>query len=176
MYSALDTRKGDIDLHRFRLPLLNPMFALAGLILLGGCNLFYSLPDTVHLSIHNNGYPDYDDPHVCQGSLKVTLRLGSLVLQGNVPPNGADSVQTFYAKHPDDAPVGTLMTVEAWCFEADGTEKGYAKVARNWHTGAIPTVVVEVPYLPPGESFGSHCLPTQERRGLAPCIISDLLE
>lgn len=124
----------------------------------------------MYLYIKATGYLDLEQPSACVGGLKASMRVGSLIVEGSAPVN--DRVR-LYGDRPGDAPSGTPATVEAWCYGEGGTELGYARVDRNLHAGAIPTVDV----VPAAEDAAYQgCLQTSEGRGLILCIASDLLE
>lgn len=145
------------------------LVATTGTFFLTGCNLFSSPPDALHMYVNNRGYT-FEDVAVCSSGLKATMRIGSASLDATAP---AEEERKIHERTPDDAPFGTVATVEAFCYGEGGAELGYAKVEKGWHAGNIAVVSV---IMVPEEFVETTCLPASTKRGVAPCVISDLLE
>lgn len=145
------------------------LLATTGMFFLTGCDLFRGPPDTLHVYVNNRGYT-FEDAAVCSDGLHATMRIGSASLNATAP---AEEERKVYERTPDDAPFGTVATVEAFCYGEAGAELGHTRLERRWHAGNVAVVSV---MMVPEEFVETTCLPVITKRGVAPCVVSDLLE
>ena len=87
------------------------------------------------------------------------------------PPEDARIVQFTM---PENAPAGTMMTTEAWCFDVDNTELAYKRVSRPYIDTSILIVDALAPFSPPID-YGT-CQPATETRGPEICIQSSMYD
>ena len=127
-----------------------------------------SFPDTIELHVIN--MPEANHP-VCTNGLKTTFRAGSLLMDEIVPLGGYEVLE---AASPADAPAGTIVSLEAWCYGENNQELGYYRLEKPWHASTANWFINVYSSLPPDNR--EICLAGTEERGAAPCVFSGLLE
>ena len=143
------------------------LIPVLGLVLaLAGCAK--SFPDSVWMQVTNGPQPNYSN---CVGGLKATFQAGSLFLDATVP---ISDVKNLMVARPTDAPEGTIVTLEAWCYGEDNQELGYFKLKRAWHASVANQSIFIYAPLPPDNR--ETCLVGAEERGAVPCVSSGLLD
>lgn len=78
------------------------------------------------------------------------------------------------ADRPANAPAGTVVTLEAWCYGANGEETGYLRLEKPWHASVANWAIFVHSPLP--QNNRETCLVGTEERGAVPCVSSGLLE
>ena len=106
-----------------------------------------------------------EDKTLCLAGLKVEASYpGKAAETGRILP-GEEEFLEFLT--PETA--GLPITVEAWCYGADGKEVGYTKIAGSYRYGPILSMSVRPPLQNPSEPPEGCDTPT-EQRGIEVCI------
>jgi hypothetical protein len=78
------------------------------------------------------------------------------------------------ADRPADAPNGTTVSLEAWCYGERDEELGYFRLTKPWFGSVANAAIFVRPPVPSGER--ETCLTGTEERGEVPCVSSGLLK
>lgn len=78
------------------------------------------------------------------------------------------------ADRPADAPSGTTVSLEAWCYGENDEELGYFRLEKPWF-GSVANEAIFV-YSPAYLEERETCLTGTEERGEVPCVFSGLLK
>ncbi len=137
-------------------------------MLLSGCNI--RPPFVVFVGADNNNHTSESRSAVCTGGIKTRLSVQGRTVETPLAPPGDGRTVEFMM--PEDAPAGTIMATEAWCYDADNAELAYVRVSRPYVDTSILGVTALAPFLPPVEK--SLCQPATETRGPNICIVSSM--
>lgn len=88
-----------------------------------------------------------------------------------VPLGGYEVLE---AASPADAPAGTIVSLEAWCYGENDEELGYFRLKRAWRASVANWAIFV--HLPLPQNDREICLAGTEERGAVPCVSSGLLE
>ncbi len=132
------------------------------LLILMGCK---EPPANVGMSVTN-----LQAKTLCLGGLKAKGGyIGTTVETENVLPGTMDNVDFMT---PELA--GTLITVEAWCYGADGEEVGYTKVAGSYRYRPLVSISINPPLQ--GEPLPVDCNVPAEQKGKEICTQVSFIE
>ena len=138
------------------------------ILLLAGCNI--RPPFTVFFAADNRSNTLESRSAVCLGGIKTRLSVQGRTVETELAPPGDSRGAQFMM--PESAPAGTVMTTEAWCYDANDTELAYVRVSRPYTSTRILTVDAQAPFSPPISD--PLCQPATETRGPEICIESSM--
>lgn len=139
---------------------------LAGLmLLLASC----CIADRVVITVTNE---NSDHSNVCSGGLQATFQAGNLTIQ-SPKVKETEFFEKVVSPLPSGVGVGTLVTVEAWCYDADTNKPtGYIRVEERWRYDSVNSVLI----YPLALENRNLCIRGVEERAPVPCINSLMLK
>lgn len=137
---------------------------LSLIVVLGGCNV--RPPFDAFFGADNSNTPGGAHKSLCRGGLEAKLSVEGLVVE--IPPVAFGQSRVVNFLMPEKAPVGTVMTTEAWCYAANNTEVAYARVSRPYTSTRMPVITVRPAFSPSADR--SRCATSTEVRGPEICI------
>ena len=134
--------------------------------------------DPIEYIVANNPQPDPEtgvgsNDIICRGGLKTRMATNDLMLFESELIKAEDTY-TESVGNPEGFGKGSPMTIEAWCYNEDGSQQGYARY-ENEVTGGIAASSVHVVGLKASSARG-YCLELTSSSGEPPCISSPLFD
>lgn len=138
---------------------------LAGLmLLLVSCFRYNGVGLTVINS--NSG-----DSISCSGGLQATFQAGSLTIRSPKVEEGK-LFDKAVGSLPGGVGTGTLVTVEAWCYDADVNKPtGYIRIEERWRYDSVNSVYI----YSPARGNRSGCVRGMQEKSPVPCVDSRML-
>lgn len=144
--------------------------SLTLLLLVTSCNI--RPPFVVSVGAVNSNTSPEPRNVVCTGGVRTRVTVQDRTVETALaPPEDSRTVQFTM---PENAPAGTTMKTEAWCYGADNAELAYVRVSRPYIDTKLLTVDALAPFSPP-IAYGT-CQPATETRGPEICIQSSMYD